>query len=216
VYAFTDLALATYCSRKLYYRRRETYDPPDRDERHELAFCYPELLDPATDLKGKPIAVSPVTYRRNLGCSRASIDTDVFDTLCDPPSRDVFLTGRQARGIAHKVLETPLAPSIVSAGEPPETGIWESQTVRAVAAAKALAWERETGVERAFVEYSAHGVIREFELTARRVGLYRRAVRTAASIDGPPPRTRNTDKCTSCEYRSQCGVRTRSLRSLLG
>jgi CRISPR-associated exonuclease Cas4 len=216
VYAFTDLALAAYCSRKLYYRRRETHDPPERDEQHELAFRYPELLDPNTDLTAEPIAVSPVAYRRNLGCTRARVGTDVFDALCDPPSRDIFLTGRQARGISHKVIDTPLAPSIVSAGEPPETGVWKPQTVRAVAAAKALAWERETPIERAFVEYSTHGVIREFELTSRRVGLYRRAVRTAASIDGPPPRTRNTDKCKTCEFRSECGVRTRSLRSLLG
>lgn len=215
MHAFTDLALAAYCSRKLYYRRREEYDPPDRNERHGLAFRYPSLLDSGTDLTAEPIAVSPVTYRSNLGCSRARIGS-AFDALCDPPERDVFLTGRQARGIAHKVIESPLAPSIVSAGEPPETGVWEPQTVRAVAAAKALAWERETAIERAFVEYSTHGIVREFELTARRVGLYRRAVRAVASIDGPPPRTHNKDKCESCEYRSQCGVRTRSLRSLLG
>jgi CRISPR-associated exonuclease Cas4 len=216
VHAFTDLALAAYCSRKLYYRwREESYDPPDRDERHELAFRYPSLLDPDTDLTAEPVAVSTTTYRSNLGCSRARIGS-AFDALCDPSARDVFLTGRQARGIAHKVIESPLAPSIVSAGEPPETGVWKPQTVRAVAAAKALAWERETAIDRAFVEYSTHGIIREFELTARRVGLYRRAVRTAAGIDGPPPRTRNADKCKSCEYQSQCGVRTRSLRSLLG
>lgn len=215
MYAFTDLALAAYCPRKLYYRWRDDNDDiPDRDERHELAFRYPELLAPSTDLTAEPIAVSPVTYRSNLGCSRAQISP--FEALCDPAARDVSLVGRQARGVAHKVVETPLAPSIVTAGAPPETGVWTPQTVRAVAAAKALAWERETPVERAFVEYPTHGVIREVELTARRTGLYRRAVRTLASIDGPPPRTRDREKCTSCEYRAQCGVRTRSLRSLLG
>lgn len=215
MYAFTDLALAAYCPRKLYYRHRDECDPAERDACHELAFRYPSLLNSETDLTAEPIAVSPTTYRSNLGCSRARIGS-AFDALCDPPERDVFLTGRQARGIAHKVIESPLAPSIVTAGEPPETGVWEPQTVRAVAAAKALAWERETAIERVFIEYSTYGIIREFELTARRVGLYRRAVRAVASIDGPPPRTHNKNKCESCEYRSQCGVRTRSLRSLLG
>ncbi|WP_248904253.1 CRISPR-associated protein Cas4 [Halocatena marina] len=215
MYAFTDIALAAYCPRKLYYRWHEDeYDPPKRDERFELAFRYPELLDPDRRLQTEPIAVTPVTYRCNLGRARARIDA--FDSLCEPSSRETFLTGRQARGIAHKVLEDPLAPSIVSVGEPPETGVWGPQNVRAVAAAKALAWERETPVDRAFIEYSTHGVVREIELTARRVGQYRRALRTAASVDGPPSRTRNTSKCESCEYRPQCGVRTRSLRSLLG
>ncbi len=214
VYAFTDIALAAYCPRKLYYRQREAeYEPPERAG-FELAFQYPSLLDPETALDTEPIAVTPVVYRRNLGCSKARIGA--FEALCDPTDRGVFLAGRRAWGIAHKVLKTPLAPSIVSVGEPPDTGVWESHAVRAVAAAKALAFERETSVERAFVEYATHGVIREIGLTARRVGQYRRALRTAASIDGPPPRTRNTDKCGSCEYRAQCGVRTRSLRSLLG
>lgn len=215
MYAFTDIALAEYCPRKLYYRQRdEEYEPPERDGRFELAFRYPELFDSSTKLRTEPIAVTPVTYRRNLGRSRARIGA--FDALCEPSSREAFLTGRQARGIAHKIIEQPLAPSIVSTGDPPEMGVWSPQTVRAVAAAKALAWEHETAVERAFIEYSTHGVIREIELTARRVGMYRRALRTVASIDGPPPRTRNTSKCESCEYRAQCGVRTRSLRSLLG
>lgn len=214
MHAFTEIALAAYCPRKLYYRQREEgYEPPDHDG-FELAFRYPSLLDPETALDTEPIAISPLKYRRNLSCSRANVGA--FDALCDPDGREVFLTGRQARGIAHKVIETPLAPSIVSVGHPPETGVWEPQAVRAVGAAKALAWERQTSVERAYIEYATHGVIRPIELTARRTGQYRRALRTAASIDGPPPRTRNTNKCESCEYRARCGVRTRSFRSLLG
>ncbi|MFC7156437.1 hypothetical protein ACFQPA_13390 [Halomarina halobia] len=212
MHAFTDLALAAYCPRKLYYRRRDGTDPPERDERHELAFRYRELLDPATDLAAEPIDCSPTTYRVALGRSKARVDA--FEALADPPIRDAFLEGRRARGIAHKVIEEPLAPAIVSAGAPPESGVWRPQTVRAVAAAKALAWERETPVERAYVEYPTRGVVREVELTARRTGLYRRAVRTAASLDGPPPRTRNRDKCAPCEHRGECGVRTRSLQSL--
>lgn len=216
MYAFTDLALATYCPRKLYYRRRDERDPPDRDERHELAFRYPELFDPATDLSSEPIAVSPHEYRATLGRSRARVGEPTFEALCSPEQRDVTLRGRQAHGVAHKVCETPLAPSLVVAGNPPEQGVWEPQSVRAVAMAKALSWEREVRVERAFVEYAAHGVVREIELTARRTGQFRRALHTARAIDGPPRRTREEAKCEACEYASGCGVKTRSLRSLLG
>ena len=216
VHAFTELATAAYCPRQLYYRRRDDTDPPARDDRHELAFRYPELLTPGTALADEPVALDPAAYRSNLGRSRARLGRSRFRRLADPPGRDVRLEGKDARGVAHKLLETPLAPSLVVAGAPPETGVWEPHTVRAVAMAKALAWERERRVERAFVEYPTHGVVRELELTARRTGLYRRALRTVDGIDGPPPRVDNDSKCEACDYREECGVRTRSLRSLLG
>jgi CRISPR-associated exonuclease Cas4 len=58
-------------------------------------------------------------------------------------------------------------------------------------------------------------VIREVELTTRRTGDYRRALRTAESIDGPPARAANDAKCEPCEYREACGPKTRSLKSML-
>jgi len=103
----------------------------------------------------------------------------------------------------------------VFAGEPPDEGVWEPQTVRLVAAAKALAWERQTTVETAFAEYPAYGVVREVPLTTRRKAAYRSAVRTAESVDGPPSRTDDRAKCDPCDYHDQCGVTTRSMRSLL-
>ena len=215
---FTDLALAAYCPRKLYYRYREPdrSPPPEVEPVNQLAFRYPDLLDPGgpDPLAEAPIAVPPTEYRATLGRVRARIDA--WDDLARPPAREVYLEGRQCRGVAHKVLERPLAPSIVSPGRPPTAGVWRPQAVRAVAAAKALAWERETPVERAFVEYPAHGVVREVRLTTRRKAAYRLALRTVRSIDGPPPRLHDEAKCGDCEYRAECGVRTQTLRSLLG
>lgn len=216
--SFSDLALATYCPRKLYYRRRESDRSPPAGVTpiRDLAFQYPDLLDPGGSkrLESAPIEVTPTEYRTNLGRARASLDA--WPDLAEPPARDVYLDGRTCRGVAHKVLETPLAPSIVSPGRPPSDGVWRPQSVRAVAAAKALSWERETIVPRAFVEYPAHGVIREVRLTTRRKAVYHHALRTVRSIDGPPPRIHDDAKCSVCEYRDECGVRTRTLRSHLG
>ncbi|QSG04481.1 CRISPR-associated protein Cas4 [Halapricum desulfuricans] len=218
MHAFRDVATAAYCPRKLYYRRR---DPdvgesiPDRvRDRRELAFEYDRLVTDDAALRAAPIEVTPTTFRSRIGCHRAGLDA--WDELADPPASDVVLEGKDARGIAHKVLETPLAPSLVFTGRPPEQGVWEPQSVRLVAAALALSWERERSVERAFAEYPAYGVIREIELSARRRSQYRAALRTAESIDGPPKRTENREKCQACEYREGCGVKTRSLRTLLG
>mgnify|MGYP000536634911 CR=1 FL=1 len=36
----------------------------------------------------------------------------------------------------------PPTPTIVSPGDPPDAGVWKPHSVQAVAAAKALAWER--------------------------------------------------------------------------
>lgn len=212
---FSDLALATYCARKLYYRRRDDdFDPPPEVTTvRDLAFRYETLLDPSTDLHDAPIAVSPAQFRSNLG--RAMARLSEWDALADPPGRDVLLEGRHCRGVAHKVLDEPPVPSIVSPGDPPPEGVWRPQSVKAVAAAKALAWERETPVESAFVEYPAHGIIREVRISIRRRAEYRRALRVVRSIDGPPPRVRNRSKCRDCEYRGECGVKTRTLGSLL-
>jgi CRISPR-associated exonuclease Cas4 len=215
VETFTDLATAAYCPRKLYYRRRDDdRSPPDDVETvRELAFRYPELLAAGTDLTEEPIAVTPTQYRSNLGSARVRLDC--WERLVDPAGRDVLLEGKDCRGIAHKVLESPPRPVVVSAGRPPERGVWEPHSVRATAAAKALAWERETAVSRAVVEYPAHGEVRRLRLTTGRKAAYRRALRTVESLDGPPPRLDDETRCEPCEYRTECGARTRSLRSRL-
>lgn len=218
MHAFRDVATAAYCPRKLYYRRRDPdigESTPERvRDRRQLAFEYDRLMNDDRALLAAPIEVTPTTFRSRVGCLKAGLE--IWDELADPPGREVMLEGKDARGIAHKVLETPLAPSLVFTGRPPEEGVWEPQSVHLVAAALALSWERQQPVERAFAEYPAYGVIREIELTARRRSQYRAALRTAESIDGPPSRTENREKCLACEYREGCGVRTRSLRSLLG
>jgi CRISPR-associated exonuclease Cas4 len=214
---FSDLRVAAYCPRKLYYRRRE----PDRSppeivtERRDLATCYPDLLaaDDAT-LRELPIEKPPPQYRRRLRRTRERLDC--WEEVVEPITGTVFLEGRDCHGLAHKVLGDPPRPSIVSPGDPPEAGVWEPHSVQAVAAAKALAWERQRPVESAVVEYPAHGAIREIELTTRRKAQYREALRAVADLDGPPSRVENEAKCEPCEYAGDCGVRSRSLGSLLG
>jgi CRISPR-associated exonuclease Cas4 len=214
---FSDLATAAYCPRQLYYRRRDDDPGPPDDavERRELAFHYPDLLAADdTTLAKAPIERAPQDYRERLATTKDTCEC--WQALCDPVARDVLLEGKSARGIAHKLVGEPVRPSLVSPGDPPEQGVWKPQRVRAVAAAKALAWERERSVERAYVEYPAHGVVRTVDLTTRNRAIYNRVVRAVEAMDGPPPRIDDTDKCETCEYREQCGVRTRSLRSLLG
>ena len=215
--AFSDLREATYCPRKLYYtRRRDDRTVPDEvDAVRDLAHRYADILaGDCDDALAELVAPPPATYREQL---RRTADTcPRFDELCDPADSDVLLTGRDCRGIAGKVLAEPPAPSLISPGRPPENGVWEPHSVWAVAAAKALAWERETPVERAFVEYPAYGIVRTVDITARRTAAYRRAMRTVDALDGPPPRLGNSAKCESCEYADTCGVKTRSLSSLLG
>ena len=82
--------------------------------------------------------------------------------------------------------------------------------------AKALAWERKREIPEAMVEYPAHGVVRRVGVTTRNRAAYRRTVRTVRGIDGPPPRIDDAARCDACDYREECGVRTRSLKSLLG
>lgn len=215
MHAFRDIETAAYCPRKLYYRRRdpeETERPAVVDERRELAFEYETLLD-GDSLATAPIEVTPTQFRSQLGCARARLDR--WAEIASPAERDAFLSGRECRGIAHKRLVDPPSLSLVFAGQPPENGIWQPQSARLVAAAKALSWEAETPIETVYAEYPAYGVVRRIDIGARRTAAYREAVRIADSIEGPPARLDNEGKCEPCEYREQCGVRTRSLLSRL-
>jgi len=216
---FHELAIAAYCPRKLYYQRRadDRDPPPDVETIRSLAFRYRDLLAASVrELAGEPIEPLPAAYQNRLERSRKRVSVS-FATLCEPAERDVLVDGRDCRGRVHKVLalDGPV-PSVISTGSPPDEGVWEPQSVRAVAAARALAWREGTPVERAIVEYPAYGVIREIRLTTQRVATYRRVVRTVDTLDGPPAKINSDAKCASCEFRAECGVQTRSLRSLLG
>ena len=220
MHSFRDIEAAAYCPRKLYYRRtapKEEERPAIVGKRREIAFEYDQLLDDRNRLRSAPIEVTPTQFRSRLGCAQAKLDS--WDELLDPKDAEVFLSGRECRGIAHKILspesDSP-SLSLVFAGQPPENGIWKPQSVRLMAAAKALSWEEKTAVETVYAEYPAYGVIRKVDVDARRTAAYREAVRIADSIGGPPARIKNESKCEPCEFRPQCGVKSRSLRSLLG
>ncbi|ARS89138.1 CRISPR-associated protein Cas4 [Natrarchaeobaculum aegyptiacum] len=219
--SFGDLRSAAFCPRSLYYERTRDVnrEPPQSvtsaralERRYEVLLASPDAA-----LEGEPIAVIPGRYREQLAATRDRLrERGDWKRLREPTDRDRLVSGRDCRGIVHKVLAEPLEPVLLSAGEPPPQGVWEPQSVHAVAAAKALAWEHETPIERAWVEYPAHGVVRSLALTTRRKARYRRALRTVRELDGPPPRTHNRAKCNACSFASECGVRTRTLRSMLG
>lgn len=207
-----EVAVAAYCPRKLYYRRRaadpDLTTPPDVAAVRDVAYRYPTLLTNDDELQAAPTAVTPTTFRTRLGCVKARLS--VWEAIADPPDRDVHVSGETCRGVLHKRLPGP-SLSLVFAGEPPDQGVWHPQSVRLVAAARALVDDYGAPVERVYAEYPAYGVVRAVDVDARRLGAYRAAVRTARSIDGPPARTRDSAKCNPCEYSGRCGVRTRSL-----
>ncbi|WP_435094366.1 hypothetical protein [Halorubrum sp. N11] len=218
--AFSDLARAAYCPRQLYYARRDDDRgvPSEARARIDLAFRYPALVNaPDATLRRLPIRRSPAPYRRNLSRLR---ERNEYDRLTDPTHEHVFRSGKDCHGTVHKVLAgersgEPPVPTVVSPGEPPENGVWEPQAIRAVAVAKAVAWERKREVPRALVEYPSVGTVREVRLTTRKKAAYRRALRAARTIDGPPSRV-DDDRCSACDYRDRCGTGRRSFRSLLG
>jgi CRISPR-associated exonuclease Cas4 len=217
--AASALGRAVYCPRQLYYARTndDSSPPAEVRNRRKLAFRYPTLQDSADEtLQSLPLAVEPASFRENLAHLTERPD---WESLIDPADRHRMLTGKDVRGVAHKLLEEgdgPPTPVLVSGGVPPPEGVWEPQAIRAVALAKALAWERGREVPRALVEYPAVGRIRSVRVTTRRAARYREALRTVRTLDGPPSRLDNDAKCAACDYQEQCGVKSRSLRSLFG
>ncbi len=218
--ALADLAMAAFCPRKLYYARRTDRSPPPvHDAAMAVSRGYAAILEGASlpDIVPEWPTIDHEATARSI---REGLETqrerlDRWNALTDPTATDRFLAGKDVHGQVAKVLEEPLAPTIVTPGEPPPEGVWQPQAVRAVGAAKALAWERSAPVDHAYVEYPLHGTIRRVALTTRRKSTYRRTLRAVESMDGPPPRLGTEAKCQTCRFAEQCGVRTRSLRSLL-
>lgn len=204
-----------------YARTHDDRAPPDRvDAVREVATYYDELLDAAPDDRRDPLADAPIevplgTWRERV--ERLREREPRFPDLVDPVGTEVFLAGRECHGVASKVLPDPPMPSLVSPGRPPERGVWEPHAVWAVAAAKALSWERERRVDEAFVEYPAYGVVRRVRLTTRKKAAYRQAIREVRELDAPPERLSGDEasKCEPCRFADECGVATRTLRSRL-
>ncbi|WP_227133995.1 CRISPR-associated protein Cas4 [Halorubellus salinus] len=215
--AFSDLRTAAYCPRQLWYaRQRDNRSPPERVHAvRDLATRYDDALADPESIDADLLAVPVETWRERLRGVREREPR--FPDLCDPVDTDVFLSGRECHGVASKVLPDPPLPSLVSPGKPPEQGVWEPHAVWAVAAAKALSWERETRVDEVIVEYPAYGVVRRVRLTTRKKARYREAIRTVRDLGAPPARLDGdaASKCEPCEYAEECGVRTSTLRSLL-
>lgn len=171
-------------------------------DRRALAIRYSDLLaaDDA-DLAAEPIAVDPLEYRRNLEATRARLEEiDRWEAIREPTGQDIYVAGKDCHGIVHKILEELLEPSLVSVGEPPDRGIWHAQSVHAVAAAMAVAWDRQQRIETACVEYPRYGAIRRITLSTRRKAEYRRVLSTVRGMEGGPKRTANRSKCEHCEY----------------
>jgi|AntRauTorcE11898_2_1112593.scaffolds.fasta_scaffold09778_3 CRISPR-associated exonuclease Cas4 len=236
--AFSDLRTAAYCPRQLWYARQADRSPPSSVAAvRDLATRYDDVLADSSHLDADAPGSVDASAPGSLDAETpGSLDPELlevpvavwldrvravrereprFADLCDPAGTDVFLSGRECHGVASKVLPGPPIPSLVSPGRPPEQGVWEPHAVWAVAAAKALAWERERRVDEAIVEYPRYGVLRRVRLTTRKKAAYRRTVRTVRELDTLPSQLEDTSKCTSCRFVEQCGVRTGTLRSRL-
>ncbi len=186
--SFSDLSAKAACLRTLSNTREtneQKHSSPDDCERTvELAYQYQELVDTDEQTLGAlPIERSPEAYRAALHGLEERAD---WAGLVAPDSRRVRLEGVNCHGLVHKILcngDNPPKPSIVSTESPPEIGVWQPDAVRAVAAAKALAHERDRTVPWAIVEYPAAGVVRDVRLTARRKVTYRRVLRAIQSTE---------------------------------
>jgi len=175
--SFSDLRTAAYCPRKCYYQRLLPGRGPRAAARSRGDSSspprYDELLEappgPSSPNRSPSRPFATASGWRRPGSTRGTGSMGAPPCPCrsggvrDRPA----LSGHRPQGA-----RGPARAGADLVGEPPETGVWTSQSVHAVAAAKALAWEHQVSVERAWLEYPAYGVIRSIDLTTRRKAQY--------------------------------------------
>lgn len=169
MYAASDLSVAAYCPRQLYYRRDDDCEvPPSVAARRELAFEYERLLaaDDAS-LSARPRSIGRTSGA--LGSASTAGTRSSTRPIGTASSQAGSGEGSRARS------STTRSPPRISARIATRAGRLETP-LRAIALAKALSWEHEVAVETAFVKYPTHGIVREIALTTRRKAAYRDAV----------------------------------------
>lgn len=184
----------------------------------ELPSLYPhectspdEIISSAEELDTEVMAEGLFTHIRE--------DREGFLGKITPHATQPLLysSKRRLTGMPNKIIkiDEELAPSILSPGTPPSTGVWQRHRILLAAYALLMEEHYDTVVRRGFVEYLRCGVVREAVLRTRERRDVLHMLRRIEKIlheQVLPERPRKAP-CNGCKYLEQCHETPNTLAS---
>lgn len=152
-------------------------------------------------------------------------DPDLWDVVAYPDREERYVENDRLRGTVDKLSfssgedeeenEDSVVISLVKTGAPPADSVWSSERVEAAALRELVSTNGD--VSCVVVEYPRVGALRRVEVGRDDERALERAIETLEEIEKgvPPSRTDNRKKCESCDFKQECGVKTKSVLTRL-
>ena len=223
----SEVRNAIYCGRQAYYEaRREACRLPSPETRilRELAYVYPVLADSPDDALRRAEETAGVSVSLDISgaadalAERRDDNPELWDSVARPDRAERYLENERLRGTVDKLSfddDGSAVVSLVKTGTPPANGVWSSERVEAAALCELVSTSYD--VSCVVVEYPRVGALRRVEVGPDDERTLERAIETLEEIEKgvPPSRTDNRSKCESCDFKEECGVKTKSVLTRL-
>lgn len=221
----SEVRRAVYCGRQAYYEsRRDACRVPSPETRvlREVAYVYPTLVESpeealrhAEETAGVSVSLDLTDAADKLAEVRDK-NPERWEAVAYPDREEHHFEGESLRGTVDKLsFDGGALVSLVKTGTPPRNGVWGSERVEAAAFKRLVSRIHDVG--GVVFEYPRVGALRRVDVGRDDVRALERALETLEDIkeDVPPSRTDNRSKCESCDFREECGVKTKSVLTRL-
>jgi len=221
----SEVRNAVYCGRQAYYEaQREACRIPSPKTRvvRELAHLYPTVVESPDEASRRARENAGVSLSLDLSdasdaLAEARDDSELWDIVAYPDREERYVESDVLHGTVDKLsfTEEGVVVSVVKTGAPPANGVWQSEHVEAAAFERLVSATQN--VRFVVVEYPRSGALRRVEVGKDDVRALERARETLEEIGKgiPPSRTDNRSKCESCDFKQECGVKTKSVLTRL-
>jgi len=224
----SEVRRAVYCGRQAYYESgREACRVPSPETRvlREVAYLYPTVVESPDDALRRAEETAGVSVSLDLTDAAEALaderekNPERWEAVAYPDREERYFEGESLRGTVDKLSfgddGEGVLVSVVKTGTPPRNGVWGSERAEAAAVQRLVSHTHD--VRGVVFEYPRVGALRHVEVGRDDARALERALERLEDIENgvPPSRTENRNKCESCDFREECGVKTKSVLTRL-
>lgn len=222
----SEVRRAVYCGRQAYYEsQREACRIPSPETRvlREVAYLYPTVVESPDDALRRAEEMAGVSTSLDLTDTADALAEEreenpgLWDAVAYPDREERYVESERLHGTVDKLSfgDDGVLVSVVKTGTPPQNGVWRSERVEGAAVRRMSSHEHD--IRGVVFEYPRVGAVRSVEVGRDDARALERALEKLEDIEKgvPPSRTENRKKCESCDFKDECGVKTKSVLTRL-